>query len=163
MSRDTGRLDGATVLIVGAGTQTHGLDDAPIGNGRAIAVAAAREGARLVLADDLRWTAPAHAPIEALRTVRRYETAGLLTAAQAQSVAKEVLAAEVEYVGTERWLLASVWRAPQLERLRRPLRDDRAAPQHPTGDSRSQARDCRICRRGSGGRPHRLRQFATRS
>ena len=47
----TGRLDGATVLIVGAGTQTHGLEDAPIGNGRAIAVAAARDGARLVLAD----------------------------------------------------------------------------------------------------------------
>ena len=67
------------------------------------------DAARLVLADDLRWTAPAHAPIEALRTVRRYETAGLLTAAQAQSVAKEVLAAEVEYVGPERWLLASVW------------------------------------------------------
>jgi NAD(P)-dependent dehydrogenase (short-subunit alcohol dehydrogenase family) len=44
-------LAGATVLVVGAGTQTHGIDDAPVGNGRAIAVAAAREGARLVLAD----------------------------------------------------------------------------------------------------------------
>lgn len=46
-----GRLEGATILVVGAGTQTHGLDDPPVGNGRAIAVAAAREGARLVLAD----------------------------------------------------------------------------------------------------------------
>ena len=67
--------------------------------------------ARRVLAQDLRRTAPAHAPIEALRTVRWYETAGLLTTAQAQSVTKEDLAAEVDHVGPERWLLASVWRA----------------------------------------------------
>ena len=46
-----GRLQGGIVLIVGAGTQEHGLPDAPIGNGRAIAVAAAREGAHVVLAD----------------------------------------------------------------------------------------------------------------
>lgn len=46
-----GRLDGATILVVGAGTQEHGLPDAPIGNGRAIAVAASREGAHVVLAD----------------------------------------------------------------------------------------------------------------
>jgi len=89
------------VIVVDASVWVRSLvDDGTMG-----------DAARLVLADDLRWTAPAHAPIEALRTVRRYETAGLLTAAQAQSVAKEVLAAEVEYVGPERWLLASVWHA----------------------------------------------------
>jgi NAD(P)-dependent dehydrogenase (short-subunit alcohol dehydrogenase family) len=47
----SGRLQGGTVLVVGAGTQEHGLPDAPVGNGRAIAVAAAREGAHVVLAD----------------------------------------------------------------------------------------------------------------
>lgn len=68
------------------------------------------DAARRVLAGDLDWTAPAHAPIEALRTVRRYETAGLLTTAQAQSAAAEIFDAEIDYVGPERWLLASVWR-----------------------------------------------------
>jgi NAD(P)-dependent dehydrogenase (short-subunit alcohol dehydrogenase family) len=46
-----GRLGGRTVLVVGAGTQPSDEDDAPTGNGRAIAVTAAREGARLVCAD----------------------------------------------------------------------------------------------------------------
>jgi NAD(P)-dependent dehydrogenase (short-subunit alcohol dehydrogenase family) len=45
------RLAGATVLVVGAGTDDRGQDDAPVGNGRAIAVAAAREGASVVCAD----------------------------------------------------------------------------------------------------------------
>ena len=39
------------MLVVGAGTDTRGALDAPIGNGRAIAVAAAREGAAVVCAD----------------------------------------------------------------------------------------------------------------
>lgn len=46
-----GRLDGARVLVVGAGTDARGEVDAPIGNGRAIAIAAAREGAAVVCAD----------------------------------------------------------------------------------------------------------------
>ena len=44
-------LAGRTVLVVGAGTQPSPDDDAPIGNGRAIAVRAAREGAHVVCAD----------------------------------------------------------------------------------------------------------------
>jgi NAD(P)-dependent dehydrogenase (short-subunit alcohol dehydrogenase family) len=40
-----------TVLVVGAGTQPSDDPDAPVGNGRAIAVAAAREGAVVVCAD----------------------------------------------------------------------------------------------------------------
>jgi NAD(P)-dependent dehydrogenase (short-subunit alcohol dehydrogenase family) len=46
----TGRLDGGRVLVVGAGTQPAPAD-APIGNGRAIAVLAAREGAAVVCVD----------------------------------------------------------------------------------------------------------------
>ncbi len=47
----TKRLEGRRVLIVGAGTQRSDDPDAPVGNGRAIAVTAGREGASLVLAD----------------------------------------------------------------------------------------------------------------
>jgi len=47
----SGRLEGRKVLVVGAGTQANGDPDAPPGNGRAIAVAAAREGATVACAD----------------------------------------------------------------------------------------------------------------
>ena len=47
----TGRLAARTVLVVGAGTQASADEDAPVGNGRAIAVTAAREGARVVCVD----------------------------------------------------------------------------------------------------------------
>jgi NAD(P)-dependent dehydrogenase (short-subunit alcohol dehydrogenase family) len=46
-----GRLEGRRVLVVGAGQQDHGLEDPPLGNGRAISMLFAREGARLALAD----------------------------------------------------------------------------------------------------------------
>ncbi len=46
-----GRLAGRRVLVVGAGTQASDDPDAPVGNGRAIAVLAAREGASIVCAD----------------------------------------------------------------------------------------------------------------
>jgi NAD(P)-dependent dehydrogenase (short-subunit alcohol dehydrogenase family) len=45
------RLAGKRVLVVGAGTQSGGDPEAPVGNGRAISVVAAREGARVVCAD----------------------------------------------------------------------------------------------------------------
>lgn len=47
----SGRLAGRTVLVVGAGTQRSDDPEAPVGNGRAIAVTAAREGARVVCVD----------------------------------------------------------------------------------------------------------------
>ena len=46
-----GRLQGRRILIVGAGQRDHSLDDPPIGNGRAMAVLYAREGASLTLVD----------------------------------------------------------------------------------------------------------------
>jgi NAD(P)-dependent dehydrogenase (short-subunit alcohol dehydrogenase family) len=48
---DAGRLPGRRVLIVGGGQQSYGLDEAPIGNGRAIAVTCAREGASVAVSD----------------------------------------------------------------------------------------------------------------
>jgi NAD(P)-dependent dehydrogenase (short-subunit alcohol dehydrogenase family) len=55
------RLDGRRVLVVGAGTQPSDDPDAPVGNGRAIAVRAAREGATVVCADRDRAAAEATA------------------------------------------------------------------------------------------------------
>lgn len=46
-----GRLAGRHVLVAGAGTQRSDEPEAPIGNGRAIAVLAAREGAAVACAD----------------------------------------------------------------------------------------------------------------
>lgn len=45
------RLSGRRILIVGAGQDDHGVDDPPIGNGRAMAVLFAREGATIAAAD----------------------------------------------------------------------------------------------------------------
>jgi len=44
-------LQGRCITVVGAGTQPSRDPDAPIGNGRAIAVRAAREGASVVCED----------------------------------------------------------------------------------------------------------------
>jgi NAD(P)-dependent dehydrogenase (short-subunit alcohol dehydrogenase family) len=46
-----GRLRGRRVLVVGAGTRPSAEPDPPIGNGRAIAVLCAREGASVACAD----------------------------------------------------------------------------------------------------------------
>jgi NAD(P)-dependent dehydrogenase (short-subunit alcohol dehydrogenase family) len=46
-----GRLSGRRILVVGGGQQDHGLDDPPIGNGRAMSVLFAREGAAVAVAD----------------------------------------------------------------------------------------------------------------
>jgi NAD(P)-dependent dehydrogenase (short-subunit alcohol dehydrogenase family) len=45
------RLAGKRVLVVGAGTQRSDDPEAPMGNGRAIAILAAREGASVICAD----------------------------------------------------------------------------------------------------------------
>jgi NAD(P)-dependent dehydrogenase (short-subunit alcohol dehydrogenase family) len=46
-----GRLEGRRILVVGAGQEDHGLDDPPIGNGRAMSILFGREGASVALAD----------------------------------------------------------------------------------------------------------------
>jgi len=45
------RLNNRKVVVVGAGTRPSDDPDAPVGNGRAIAVACAREGARVAVVD----------------------------------------------------------------------------------------------------------------
>ena len=46
-----GRLEGRRILVVGGGQEEHGLEDAPIGNGRAMSVLFGREGASVAVAD----------------------------------------------------------------------------------------------------------------
>lgn len=46
-----GRLDGRRVIVVGAGQRSIPEDDPPVGNGRAISLLFAREGARLACID----------------------------------------------------------------------------------------------------------------
>jgi NAD(P)-dependent dehydrogenase (short-subunit alcohol dehydrogenase family) len=46
-----GRLEGRRILIVGGGQETYDLEDPPIGNGRAMAILFAREGAAVAVAD----------------------------------------------------------------------------------------------------------------
>ena len=46
-----GRLEGRRILVVGGGQQTHGLEDPPIGNGRAMSALFVREGAAVAVAD----------------------------------------------------------------------------------------------------------------
>ncbi|GAC1533734.1 MAG: SDR family oxidoreductase [Acidimicrobiales bacterium] len=50
-AQPTGRLSGRRLLVVGGGTQASRDPDAPLGNGRAIAVAAAEEGALVAVSD----------------------------------------------------------------------------------------------------------------
>jgi NAD(P)-dependent dehydrogenase (short-subunit alcohol dehydrogenase family) len=46
-----GRMEGRRVLVVGGGQEEYGLEDPPIGNGRAMSVLFGREGASVAVAD----------------------------------------------------------------------------------------------------------------
>lgn len=65
--------------------------------------------ARAVLTADRDWMAPAHAPIEVLRTIRRYETRDILDGPTADQLAAEVIRAEVRLVIPDTALLTYVW------------------------------------------------------
>ena len=67
------------------------------------------EAARTALNEDLDWAAPAHMPIEVLRTLRKYEFAKLLTRDHAHAFAEQVWTAEIRCTQPEPWLLAAVW------------------------------------------------------
>jgi len=54
-----GRLKGRAILVVGGGQMDIGEPDTPIGNGRAISVLCAREGAKVAVADRHRESAEA--------------------------------------------------------------------------------------------------------
>jgi NAD(P)-dependent dehydrogenase (short-subunit alcohol dehydrogenase family) len=85
------RLDGRTVLVVGAGSQPSPEPDAPLGNGRAIAVACAREGAAVVCADVERSRAEITATLVE-------EVGGRALVVEADAATEEGAAAMVEAV-----------------------------------------------------------------
>lgn len=87
------------MIVIDAGAWVRALvEDGPAG-----------EACRAALVDDPDWLAPGHAPIEVLRTIRRYEAVGQLTSGQADVHARSVWEAEVRYASPEQWLLAAVW------------------------------------------------------
>lgn len=85
------RLEGRTVLVVGAGSQPSPEPDAPLGNGRAIAVACAREGAVVVCADVERSRAEVTATLVE-------EVGGRAVVVEADAATEEGAAAMVEAV-----------------------------------------------------------------
>lgn len=70
----------------------------------------AGDACRAALSRDPEWAAPAHAALEALRTLWRYERAGVLTVEAANAHAAAVRDAEVLYAAPVPWLLAATWR-----------------------------------------------------
>ena len=66
-----GRLEGRRILVVGGGQEDYGLDDPPVGNGRAMSILFAREGAAVAVADIKRDSAEATAQRGARRGRRR--------------------------------------------------------------------------------------------
>jgi NAD(P)-dependent dehydrogenase (short-subunit alcohol dehydrogenase family) len=77
-----GRLRGRRILVIGAGTRPSAAPDAPIGNGRAIAVLCAREGAAIGCADR-----DAAAAEETLRLVEKEGGRGAVLAADVTDAA----------------------------------------------------------------------------
>ena len=67
------------------------------------------ESCRALLQADDQWMAPGHMATEMLRTLRRLESAGRLTPADAQALVNLVAATAVTYVGPEPSLLAEPW------------------------------------------------------
>ena len=79
-----GRLTGRRVLVVGAGTRPSPEPDPPLGNGRAISVLAAREGAAVACAD--RDAAAAEATAALVRAERAERAGGTGNGEQAAAV-----------------------------------------------------------------------------
>jgi NAD(P)-dependent dehydrogenase (short-subunit alcohol dehydrogenase family) len=65
-------LTGRKILVVGGGEQTYDLENPPVGNGRAISVLLAREGARVAVAD-----VDANAAKETMRLVQEESNSGV--------------------------------------------------------------------------------------
>ena len=66
------RLDGRKIVVVGAGTRITDDPEQPIGNGRAIAVLAAREGASVACVDMSTEAASATASSSPTKAARRW-------------------------------------------------------------------------------------------
>ncbi|NNH72468.1 type II toxin-antitoxin system VapC family toxin [Nocardia uniformis] len=61
-----------------------------------------------MLADDV-WIAPAHMPLEVLRTLRKAVLGDRLTAKDADAAVGALTAMQIEFIGTDIALLQAVW------------------------------------------------------
>jgi NAD(P)-dependent dehydrogenase (short-subunit alcohol dehydrogenase family) len=91
-SAERQRLGGRRVLVVGGGQQSAALEDPPTGNGRAISVVCARQGASVAVADvDL---GSAQETVERVRTEGARGVALAADASEEQDVMSMITAAE---------------------------------------------------------------------
>jgi predicted nucleic acid-binding protein len=67
------------------------------------------DAARAILAQDNLWLAPAHMPLEVIRTLRKAIISGAMTEADAAAAYQALATAEIIYMGTSPLLLAAVW------------------------------------------------------
>ncbi len=67
------------------------------------------ESARAAMAADDDWIAPAHMPLEVLRTLRKAVLGDRLTTDDAQAAFQTLTAMQIEYAGTDVLLLQTVW------------------------------------------------------
>ncbi|HET9728892.1 MAG TPA: SDR family NAD(P)-dependent oxidoreductase [Acidimicrobiia bacterium] len=95
----SGRLDGRHVLVIGAGTRASDDPDAPIGNGRAISIVAAREGAAVACCDIDRGAAEETARLVEKEGGRAIVVVG--DASDADDVARIVADAHAELGGLD--------------------------------------------------------------
>jgi predicted nucleic acid-binding protein len=65
--------------------------------------------ARTALAQDVLWLAPAHMPLEVIRTLRKAVVGGAMTEQDAVAAYEALAGAEITYVGMTAALLSSVW------------------------------------------------------
>lgn len=65
---------------------------------------------RAELSADRSWMAPAHMPSEALRTVRRFETAGLIEDRELDQIVEQIATAAIQYALPDAALLTSQWK-----------------------------------------------------
>lgn len=71
---------------------------------------AAGDDCRSAMRSHRSWVAPAHMPTEALRTVRRFETAGLVSQPKVDEIVEEIVTAAFDYQGPDPSLLAAQWK-----------------------------------------------------
>lgn len=77
--------------------------------GAVVSTGRAADATREVLTEDLVWTAPAHMPIEVLRTLQRGYLSGAISSAEALRHAEVISRAEIEYAVPHPALVAHAW------------------------------------------------------
>jgi NAD(P)-dependent dehydrogenase (short-subunit alcohol dehydrogenase family) len=103
------RLRGRRVLVVGGGQQDHGLEDPPTGNGRAMSVLFAHEGAAVAISDLDEGSANATA--ELVRAEGATAEVIVADAADEEAAAATFARARDALGGLDGW--SSTWASPR--------------------------------------------------